>query len=231
MQIRTLCLVLLVISVTGCGSTTDGGGNPSPTGPTTTTTTTNRAPTINSATVNPGAGISTLTAHAFSASASDPDGDAVTYSWDFGNGTSSSSPGASVTYDNANTVTYAPTLTIRDSRGATASTTLSVTSATLAGNFSGFLSGIGTLNITATQFLGGIVTGTWQIPSAGFSGEIGPAGEPGTIQSNGQFELRFKIRQGSFSDFYFRGNIDNTGRTLTGIIDAARNIPVTLTKQ
>jgi hypothetical protein len=230
MQIRTLCLALLVISAAGCSSDTptDDGGNLSPTGPTTTTA--NRAPTINSASVAPGAGIATLTAHAFSASASDPDGDAVTYSWDFDNGTSGSDSGASVTYSNAGTTTYRPTLTIRDSRGATTSTTLSVTSVALAGNFSGFVSGIGTLNISVTQFLGGVVTGTWQIPSVGVSGEIGPTGEPGKIQSNGQFELRFKVRQGSFSDFYFRGNIDNTGRSLAGNIGVG-NLPITMTKQ
>jgi hypothetical protein len=231
MRSRMLCVLILVVAAAGCkgSKTTNNDGNPNPAGPSNTPAA-NRAPTINSATVNPGAGIAGLSSHAFSSSASDPDGDAVTYSWDFDNGTSSTSSGASVTFTNANTVTYRPTLTVRDSRGATASTTLSVSSVTLAGNFSGFLSGIGTLNITTTQFVGGVVTGTWSIPAAGISGDIGPTGEPGKIQSNGQFELRFKVLQGSFNDFYFRGNIDNTGRTLTGNIGVG-NLPITMTKQ
>jgi len=49
-------------------------------------------------------------------------------------------------------------------------------------------------------------------------GDVGPTGEPGTIDANGRFELRFKIRVGSFVDFYYRGTMDNTGQTLTGTL-------------
>jgi hypothetical protein len=65
-----------------------------------------------------------------------------------------------------------------------------------------------------TQYLGGLVTGTWQQGSA--NGEIGPTGEPGKIQANGQFELRFKVRVGNYRDFYWRGSMDPTGNLLTG---------------
>jgi hypothetical protein len=72
-----------------------------------------------------------------------------------------------------------------------------------------------------TQYLGGIVDGTWDMPTIGGLGEIGPAGEPGEIQANGQFELRFKVRVGSYSDFYYRGNISADGTTLSGTLQGS----------
>lgn len=180
----------------------------------------NRPPAITAATVTPGSGITTLTTYAFSASATDPDGDSLTYSWDFGNGASSSNSAASVVYNNANTVTYRPTLTVRDAGGEAASVTLSVRSVSIGGDWQGTLEG---LPITArmTQYLGGVVDGTWQMSTIGGVGEIGPTGEPGKIQANGQFELRFKVRVGSFSDFYYRGSISADGTTLTGTLQGS----------
>jgi len=74
------------------------------------------------------------------------------------------------------------------------------------------------ITATMTQYLGGVVDGTWQMPSIGGVGEIGPTGEPGKIQANGNFELRFKVRVGSFSDFFYRGSINPDGTTLTGTL-------------
>jgi hypothetical protein len=205
-----VCLALCVVSfgASGCGGKSTSTPlsptptpTPTPTPPPSTTVAppANRAPVITAATVSPASGISTLTTFAFSAIASDPDGDAITYSWDFDNRTSSNSAGASVVYNNANTVTYRPVLTVRDSQGATASTTLSVRSVSIGGTWQGTLDGI-PITATMTQYVGGIVDGTWQMPSIGGVGEIGPAGEPGKIQANGSVELRFKVRVGSFSD-------------------------------
>ena len=224
MKHSAACITMLVVSSFGIGGC--GGKDAAPTAPLSPTPVTpatvtapqpNRPPSITSATVSPASGISTLTTYVFSASATDPEGDPITYSWDFDNRTSSNSSGASVVYDNANTVTYRPVLTVRDSQGATVSTTLSVRSVTIAGDWQGSLGG---LPITATmrQYLGGIVDGTWQMPSIGGVGEIGPTGEPGKIQANGNFELRFKVRVGSFSDFFYRGSINPDGTTLTGTL-------------
>lgn len=210
---------LLSFAAIACGGKTTPATPLVPTPATSQTVTPqpNRPPSISAATVTPGSGISTLTTYAFSASASDPDGDAITYSWDFDNRTSSGSAAASVVYNNANTVAYRPVLTVRDSHGETVSTTLSVRSVSIAGDWQGTLGG---LPITAnmTQYLGGVVDGTWQMPTIGGVGEIGPTGEPGKIQANGTFELRFKVRVGSFSDFFYRGSINPDGTTLTGTL-------------
>ena len=211
---RLLLLGALIFTVAGCGG---GGSTNTPTTPTTPTPpATNRAPTITATTVNPGWGISTLTTHVFTASASDPDGDAI-YSWDFANGTSNSSADGSVIYNNANTNTYQATLTARDSKGATTTASVSVTSVTLAGTWAGTIQG-SPLSTTLTQYLGGLVDGTWQVPTRGNTGDVGPTGEPGKIQANGQFELRFKVRQGSFQDFYYRGTINPSGQQMTGAL-------------
>jgi hypothetical protein len=207
--IPTCCLIALTL---GCGG--GSGGGATPTTPSTPAAT-NRAPIISSASVSPASGISTLTTHSFAAAASDPDGDALTYSWDFGNGATSSSSTASVTYNNANTTTLQATVTVTDSKGATATANVSVTSATIAGTFVGTLQG-SPMTTTLTQFLGGVVTGTWQQPAG--SGEVGPTGELGKILANGQFDLRFKVKQGSFNDFYYRGTMDPTGQRLTGSV-------------
>jgi PKD repeat protein len=215
---RLSILCVLTLALGGCGG---GGGSSAPTTPTQTTTpAVNRAPAITAASVNPGWGISTLTTHVFTSSATDPDGDAITYSWDFGNGTAGTSADGSVVYNNADTNAYQATLTVRDSKGMSTSTTVSVASVTMAGTWAGTLGGA-PLTATLTQFIGGFVSGTWQQPSRGFSGDVGPSGELGKIQANGQFEMRFKVRQGSFTDFYYRGTINPTGQQLTGALQGS----------
>lgn len=76
------------------------------------------------------------TVHNFTAAATDPDGDAISYSWNFG-GITSSNHNQSVTYQNANTTTFQAVVTVTDSRGASSTGSVSVTSATLAGTFGG----------------------------------------------------------------------------------------------
>ena len=219
-------VVLSSIGAASCGGDSPAAAPISPTPPTSTpppvvaTPPANRPPTITQATVTPASGISTLTTHAFSASASDPDGDAITYNWDLGNATTSGDASGTVTYTNATTTRYRPTLTVRDSRGETVTTTLSVTSVTIAGSWEGTIDGA-PIQATMTQYLGGVVDGTWQLPVIGAVGEIGPEGAPGKIQANGQFELRFKVRVGSFNDFFYRGSINADGTTLTGTLQGS----------
>jgi PKD repeat protein len=83
----------------------------------------NRAPTVEAA-GDPAAGKPPLTVQ-FSASGFDPDGDALTYAWDFGDGAKSFLQNPSHTYATAGT--YTATVTVTDSRGATASDTVVVT--------------------------------------------------------------------------------------------------------
>ena len=94
---------------------------------------------------------------------------------------------------------------------------------TATGNMTGTWTGelIGApISVTLTQFPGGVVTGTWEQPSLGFHGEVGPSGEPGSVSEDGQFELRFKVLAGgAFIDFFYRGSISADGQQLTGRLD------------
>ena len=221
MRIVTQAAVVLltVIGLTACGGDSRGSSG-SPSSPSTPTPPANRAPVISSANVNPAWGVSTLTTHSFTGSATDPDGDAISYEWDFGNGASNSSSSASVTYNNANTATYQAVLTATDSKGSSTTSTVSVVSTTMTGTWAGVMVG-DPITVVMTQSLGGLVTGTWEQPTRSGHGDVGPSGEPGKIQANGQFELRFKVRVGSYVDFYYRGTMDPTGQLLTGTLQGS----------
>jgi PKD repeat protein len=82
----------------------------------------NQAPTV-AAAADPGGGNAPLKV-TFSASGHDPDGDALSYAWNFGDGGQLSGPKVSHTFTAAGT--YTVTVTARDARGATGSTTLTV---------------------------------------------------------------------------------------------------------
>jgi len=58
----------------------------------------------------------------------------------------------------------------------------------------------------------GVVTGTFTELFFG-TGRIDPA-QPGRIDADGRVEMRFKLAV--FSDFTFRGQMDSTGRRITG---------------
>ena len=178
----------------------------------------NQAPIISALIATPTAGVTTLTTHILSATASDPDGDAITYLWDVGDGRTSTSPTISLQYQNATTVTYSARLTVTDSKGLTATSTVPVVSAALAGTFVGVLQ-TNVITVNLTQFLNGVVTGTWTQPASSASGVVGPTGQPGTINANREFNLRFKVLAGgNFDDFFYRGTMSPGGQTLTGTL-------------
>ena len=58
----------------------------------------------------------------------DPDGSIVSYAWTFGDGASAAGPTAGHTYSSAGS--YAAKLTVTDNRGASSSTTVSITATT-----------------------------------------------------------------------------------------------------
>jgi PKD repeat protein/glucose/arabinose dehydrogenase len=83
----------------------------------------NQRPKV-TASATPTSGTAPLDVH-FTASATDPDGDEpLTYAWAFGDGGTADTADASHTYTAAGT--YAATLTVTDSRGASATTTVTI---------------------------------------------------------------------------------------------------------
>ena len=103
---------LVLLSIAACG---DGGG-PDPMGP---TGTPNLAP-IARMSSNPSTGDAPLVVHFDGSTSSDPDGELRTHSWDFGDGSTGSGVTTAHTYGTPGT--YTVTLTVTDDRGATGST-------------------------------------------------------------------------------------------------------------
>jgi PKD domain len=203
--------VLLVLPA--CGS---GGGNNSTGTTPTTPTSTNHSPTITSISVTPSFGISGLTVFTLNSSANDADGDPLTYRWTYGN---SSYTGASTSTPMSGDGAVSVQLTVTDGKGGTASDSRNVTMGTMSGVWNVIMpfcsNGTG-LQMTLNQ-TGGTVTGTFYLPvqfcagTAGSTGKTDPA-EPGTIDANGNVNIRLKI--GAFIDFYIRGKMDSTGRRI-----------------
>jgi PKD domain-containing protein len=208
-----LAVVASVLVLPACGSS--GGGNSTGNTPTTPTST-NHSPTITSISVTPSFGVSAMTVFTMNASATDPDGDALTYRWTYGgNSYTGASTSTTMTGDGGISVQ----LTVTDSKGATASDSRNVTMGTMTGVWNIIMpfcaNGTG-IQLTLNQ-TGGTVTGTFFLPvqfcagTAGSTGKTDPA-EPGTIDANGNVNIRLKI--GAFIDFYVRGKMDTTGRRI-----------------
>jgi hypothetical protein len=206
MEIRRELVFAILIAAAACGGS-DSTPN-TPTSPTPPPPPQNRAPVINSISVSPSFGIAQLTTFSYSASASDPDGDSITYSWDLA-GNPASSPSGTITFTTGGQGTFRVTVT--DSRGATASDSRPIAVGGMAGRWTGSIPGytnfVFDLSQTAT-----IVTGTFTELFFG-TGRIDPA-QPGRIDADGRVEMRFKLAV--FSDFTFRGQMDSTGRRITG---------------
>ena len=220
----------LVIS-TACG----GGGGSTPTNPTTPTTPApqaNRNPTINSVSVNPTFGIATFTTYTFASMASDPDGDALTYSWDLAGNPRT---GASQTIVFSNGGEFGGTVTVSDGKGGSASQSVSFTSGSTTGSWTGnipFSSGARLMNLNMTQSTGsGATTANWSAPSLSTTGILDPAAQNG-IDANGRVTLRFKITNGSFLDFTFTGQMQPSGRSIVGSVSGSGfgGQPMTFTK-
>jgi hypothetical protein len=201
-----LVVATLALTFSACGGDDSSPGTP--TSPTPPAQPQNRAPVVNSISVSPSFGIAQLTTFSYSASASDPDGDSIAYTWDLA-GNPASGPSGSITFTTGGQGTFRVTVT--DSRGATASDSRPVTVGGMAGRWTGSIPGytnfVFDLSQTAT-----IVTGTFTELFFG-TGRIDPA-QPGRIDADGRVEMRFKLA--IFSDFTFRGQMDSTGRRITG---------------
>lgn len=195
------------------------GSSPTAPAPPITTTTSipaaNRPPVITSARVTPTFGQAYLTSYHFSAVASDPDGDRLTYTW----GTSFPLTGANAEATFFGAGAGSITLTVTDGHGGTATAntpdfvvgTLSGTWQTTSTPINGWI-----FQLALTQSAVGTVTGSYQDNLAG-AGLLDPA-EIGRIDALGTYQVRIKIRAGSFSDFYLRGTMQPDGVHLTGAL-------------
>lgn len=199
-----------------------GGSGKTPTDPGTTASSSNRPPSI-SISVSRTFGMAQLATFAFTAAASDPDGDPVAVSWNFGDGTTASGTNATRTYVSSGVMSVVATAS--DNKGAsTASSTLSVTVGSPSGQWTGTvdlnvcLPGVVKPVSAALTQSGGSVTGSVELPQGLCSFLPGTAvtdpAEPGTIDASGAFRVRVKIPP--FTDVYFEGQMDSTGRRITG---------------
>lgn len=151
------------------------------------------------------------------ASASDPDGDALTFLWDLGDGSSANGPAVAKTYS-AGSGVVTIRLSVSDGRALTFQPKATVTDVRqiVIGFMGGAWAGEGvqlgrfTMNLQQNQ---GRVSGSYS--DAMGTGQIDPA-QPGSISSSGAIEMR--IKQGQFTDWTFRGQMDSTGLRVTGQI-------------
>ena len=201
--------IVSVVLVSACGGKSSSSPT-TPTAPSTSTPTTpaNRAPSITAMSITPAFGIAQLTQFSFSGSASDPDGDAVTFAWDVAGNPFSGTSGT-ITFSNGGNGTA--TLTVTDSHGATATDSRTFVVGSMTGKWSGTIPGYTDLSFDLSQS-GAVVTGTFSDQYFG-PGKIDPA-QTGRIDTNGNIEMRFKLAY--FTDFTFRGQMDATGRRITG---------------
>ena len=229
---RFIVAAALVI-MAACGG--GGGGSSTPTTPTTPTTPApqpNRNPVINSVSVNPTFGIATLTTYTFASSASDPDNDSLTYTWDLAGNPRT---GASQTIVFINGGDFSGTVTVSDGKGGTASQSVSFTSASTTGSWTGnipFTAGPRPMSLTMTQSTtSGATTANWSVPSLSTTGILDPAA-PNGIDANGRVTLRFKITNGPFLDFTFTGQMQTSGRSIVGSVSGSGfgGQPVTFTR-
>ena len=195
------------LSVAGCSG--GGGGGKIPTAPSLPNTQQNRAPVINSLSISPGFGIANITSFAYAVSASDPDSDSVSYQWNVAGNSASGSSGQ-ILFSNGFEGTASVTVT--DGKGGSVSDSRTFTVGSMSGNWTGSNSTLGTFTMALTQ-TATFITGTYADGSSFGAGKTDPS-QPGIVRADGSFEIRLK--QGSFTDFTFRGSMDNTGRRLTG---------------
>jgi hypothetical protein len=188
----------------------------------------NRAPTV-SATATPAFGIHGLTTFTITATASDPDGDTLTYAWTVGDGSSGSSASFTRVFNQGGSFT--PAVTVSDGRGGSASAS---TSTIVVGSAAGTWRGtgpaaLGTFSFTLAQDGTGRVTGSYFDSTFG-AGQLDAASTTNRIDAQGAIEMR--VKQGPFNDWTFRGQMDQTGRRITGGVFGSGfgGQPFTLTK-
>jgi hypothetical protein len=164
-----------------------------------------------------------------SATATDPDADPLTYAWTVGDGSVSSS--ASFTRVFTQGGNFTPTVTVTDGRGGSASaSTAAMTVGSMTGTWRGTgPAALGNFSLTLVQENTGRVTGSYSDSTFG-AGQLDAASTTNRIDGQGAIEMR--VKQGPFNDWTFRGQMDQTGRRITGGVFGSgfSGQPFTLTK-
>jgi hypothetical protein len=209
---RKIIAAASLSTIIACG----GGGKSSPSTPAAPTppVQTNRAPVVSSVAVTPTFGIAQLTTFSFSANASDPDGDAVSYAWDVAGNSVSGASGNMMFSTGGNGLA---SVTVTDSKGAAVTDSRSFIVGTMAGNWTGTLSGAA-ISLSLAQPTAGIITGSW-VQAAG-SGVLDPA-TVNKIDASGNVTMRLKVSQGRFNDFTITGTLDQSGVRFVGVANGS----------
>lgn len=218
---KRLALALTMAVTVACGG--GGGGGTTPTQPNPPAPQQNRNPSITSMAITPTFGIQQLTQFTYQGAASDPDGDSVTYQWDVAGNPAS---GTSGTISFLNGGNFSVRLTVSDGRGGSATDTRTIVVGSMTGRWSGtWSSWVFTSNLTQTA---NIIRGDYadQLGAGGLDAAVA-----NTIDANGAVRIRYK--QGPFNDFIFTGQMDQTGRRVTGVVNGSgyTNTPFTMNKQ
>jgi hypothetical protein len=206
--VSRLCLLVVVVVLAACGGSSPAG----PSNPTPPPAPQNRVPVVSGVTISPASGLQDRTLFTFSANASDPDGDALTYSWNIA-GNAASGQTVTMTFVTGGEGTAA--VTVSDGKGGTAQLSQAFTVATMTGAWTGE-GPWGPFTMSLTQ-AAGFIQGTYtdQFGDA----QVGPAGEIGTIDNNGNISLR--VKQAPFADFTMTGTLEGSGLRSTGTISGS----------
>lgn len=209
---RTCLPVLLLGSLVACGG--EGGGSSTPTIP---TPQANRAPVISSVTVTPTFGVQDFGIFTFNASATDLDNDTLTFGWDISGIARSGSTAQVGPFINGGTGTA--TVTVSDGKGGTGTGSVQFIVGTMTETWSGAVSqsnALPTFSMNLTQAVG-VFAGTIETPQG--NGQVGPTGAIATINATGQISMRIKVAP--FTDFTMTGQMDGTGRGITGTVSGS----------
>lgn len=225
---KRLILVVASCFVVACGGGGGGGGGSNSGGNNPITPTpANHNPSITAMSFSPAFGIQELTSFTYSASASDSDGDSLSYAWDIAGNPHSGTSGT-IRFTNGGSGTAR--LTVTDGKGGSASDTRSFVVGSATGTWvrASGPSALGNYRFVLHQ-ISTSVTGTYWDSTYG-DGRIDPA-EPGTIDSRGN--IRIRVKQGHYTDWYFSGTMAATGRTISGTVRGSgfTGQPFSVTKQ
>ena len=203
---RQLLPVLALASLVACSSSGGGPNRPSE----------NRAPVVVSVTVTPTFGVQDFGIYTFNVSATDADGDTLTFTWNIGGNARTGASVQAGPFTNGGTANA--TVTVTDPNGGSTTGSVNFVVGTMTGTWTGSVPGtaLPTFTMALTQALG-LFTGTITTPAG--NGQVGPTGAVATITASGLVVMRIKVAP--FTDFTMTGQMDGTGRIVTGTVQGS----------